>query len=141
MKAEQGFFLQIMADHLAGGKTAPRTGIDWTIMKEFAHAHQVEGIIYYQCQEFMPEEACAFFERRFNASLYYYMNRKPLMQNIREVLSANGIPYFIVKGLEVAKYYPVPGLRTMGDTDIIVHAQDRDRAAKILTDSGFVYDH
>ena len=141
MTAEQGFFLQILADHLNGKSTAPRQDMDWNAVKAFAHAHQVEGIVYYQCKDFMPAEACAFCKRFFKASLFYYANRKMLVQTIREAFSANDIPFFIAKGLEVAKYYPVPGLRTMGDTDMIVHAQDRDRAAKVLTDLGFAYDH
>lgn len=141
MTAEQEFFLQILADHLNGKSTAPRQGLDWNILKGFAHAHQVEGMVYYQCKDFMPAEVCAFCKRFFKASLFYYVNRKKLIQNIREAFSANDIPFFTAKGLEVAQYYPVPGLRTMGDTDLIVHAQDRDQAAKVLTDLGFVYDH
>lgn len=141
MTAEQEFFLQILADHLNGRSTAPRQDVDWNAVREYAHAHQVEGIVYYQCKGFMPAEACAFCKRFFKASLFYYANRKMLVQSIREAFSAHDIPFFIAKGLEVAKYYPVPGLRTMGDTDMIVHAQDRDRAAKVLTDLGFAYDH
>ena len=141
MTPEQEYFLQILADHLNGRSTAPRQDLDWNILKEYSHAHQVEGIMYYQCKDFMPAEVCAFCKKFFKVSLFYYVNRKKLIQNIREAFTANEIPFFIAKGLEVAKYYPVPGLRTMGDTDMIVHVQDRERAAKTLADLGFAYDH
>ena len=141
MTAEQEFFLQILADHLAGKNTAPRVGVDWRALSQFAHAHQVEGIVYIQCRDFMPAEVCAFCRRFYKVSLFYYANRKTLIQNIREAFSANDIPFFIAKGLEVAKYYPVPSLRTMGDTDLIVHAHDRERAAKTLANLGFAYDY
>lgn len=141
MTAEQEFFLQILADHLNGKSTAPRQSMDWNAVKEFAHAHQVEGIIYYQCKDFMPAEVCAFCKRFFKVSLFYYLNRKKLIRNIHEAFSVHDIPFFVAKGVEAAQYYPVPGLRTMGDTDLIVHVQDRERATKVLADLGFAYDH
>ena len=141
MTAEQSFFLQIMADHLSGEKTAPRPDVDWEALRQYAHAHQVQGIIYHQCKDFLPTEIGPRFKKSFRAALYYYVNRKKLLQSIREAFSASDLPFFIAKGVKVAEYYPVPGLRTMGDTDMIVHARDRNRAAKILQDLGFSYDH
>ena len=141
MTAEQEFFLEILSDHLLGKESIPRSGVDWNAVEKFAQAHQVKGIVYSQCKYFMPPEACGRCKDGFKASLFYYVNRKQLIRNILEAFSVNDIPVFTAKGLEVAKYYPVPGLRTMGDTDMIVHARDRERAAKILTDLGFVYDH
>ena len=48
-----------------------------------------------------------------------------MMDEIESAFTQAKIKFFAVKGLEVAGYYPVPTLRTMGDCDIIVHESDR----------------
>lgn len=45
------------------------------------------------------------------------------------------MPYFVIKGPEIAEYYPVPALRTMGDVDIVV--KDRSVAHEVMIKQGF----
>ena len=59
------------------------------------------------------------------------------MREIEETFRENGIVFFLIKGPVVAQYYPVPALRTMGDLDIVIHREDRDRAHEILLQLGF----
>ncbi len=47
------------------------------------------------------------------------------------------VPYVILKGTSVAKYYPYPEYRTMGDIDIITRREDFDTACKQLVDNGY----
>ena len=51
---------------------------------------------------------------------------------ITRVLTDLKIPYIILKGPRVRKYYPEPWLRTSGDIDILVHEEDVDRAVEGL---------
>ena len=137
MTTEQEFFLQILADHLAGKDTAPREGIDWNTLKEFAHTHQVEGIVYFQCREQFPEAMRPAAEQAFGATLYYSANRRRIMEEIAGALRARGIGFFTVKGFAVARYYPKPALRTMGDCDIVVHRADMQAAVDVMRGLGF----
>lgn len=43
---------------------------------------------------------------------------------LHELLTANNIPYVILKGCASASYYNDPVLRTMGDVDFLVNSQD-----------------
>ena len=40
-----------------------------------------------------------------------------LLEQIEKAFTEVQIPYYIVKGSEIARLYPVPALRSMGDTD------------------------
>lgn len=55
------------------------------------------------------------------------------VSELRETLSRHGIRIFPMKGLELAlHYYPEPGLRYMGDFDLLAHGSDAPRIAACL---------
>ena len=134
---EHTYFIKLLSDHLVGRKSDRNENVDWTILTSLAIAHQVEGIIYYQCKSYMPSEVYLLFERKFGASLYYYKNREKVWRHILGAFNENKIPALMVKGFEVANYYPVPSLRTMGDLDILVHLEDKEKAGDLLEQLGF----
>lgn len=138
MTKEQIFFFQILSDHISQRSTLPFPDIDWDILFNMANIHQVEGIVYCQCKTFMPERTD--FQMAFRAAAFYYSNRLYSLSKIESVFSQHNIPVFTVKGVNVAQYYPIPSLRTMGDADLIVHKQDMEKAQKVLLDIGFTYD-
>lgn len=45
------------------------------------------------------------------------------------------IPYICLKGCRIRPYYPEPWMRTSCDNDILVHEEDLDRAASLLTET------
>ena len=64
-------------------------------------------------------------------------NRNAQHRQIFHSFSEAGIPFFTVKGLDVARFYPVPALRTMGDSDIVIHPEDKDKAHAVMTGLGY----
>ena len=137
MTNEQRFFVQILSDHLNGRKSEARHDLDWDALLCYANNHQVSGMLFQQCAAFLPESVAPILRKRHASELFYYFNREKLFKQIADALSAAEIPFFSVKGLEVARFYPVPALRTMGDCDIVVHAPDRERAHECLMALGF----
>ena len=138
MTQERKFFLQVLSDHLSKRHTIPVNDLDWNILFKLSRAHQLEGIVFYQCRDFMPD--IGMFEEPFYATLYYNKNRRIIMSEIEADLSRRCIPFFTVKGFETAQYYPVPDLRSMGDNDIIVHEEDKEEVGQALIGMGFAYD-
>ena len=59
-------------------------------------------------------------------------------QELHHLLSANHIPYVVMKGSTSAMYYPEPFLRAMGDVDFLVRESDLAQAGQILEQAGFV---
>jgi len=128
---EQEFFLQVLADHMNKQKTGLWEGLDRNLLISIAKNQQCEGIVYDQTN--IPE-----FQPLYAADLYYAANRKKLMNRIHQSFAENQISYLIFKGSEVAQYYPVPALRTMGDLDIMVHERDKQKAHELLLSIGCV---
>ena len=78
--------------------------------------------------------------------LYYQQKTAYQVSNIRnlyyhnelhKLLSANNIPYVILKGQASAYYYPKPMLRSMGDVDFLVAQSDVSRVDALLLSQGF----
>ena len=124
MTSEQKYFIQILSDYLSGRVTEPREGTDWAQIQSWAHSHQVEGMIYYQCKRFISPEKSELFELTYDAALYYYNNRRYVLNKIQKAFETEKIPVLTVKGLLAAQWYSVPALRTMGDLDILVHKEE-----------------
>ena len=135
---EEAFFLQVLADHLKRRKTASAPdGLDWDKLAALARRHQVSGMLYSQCQSFWPAEKAAGLKQAYFYSVMAHTNRNRDMSDIGKAFETAGISYFTVKGLEVAALYPVPALRTMGDCDIVVHPENKERAHQTLLALGF----
>lgn len=137
MTKEQHFFIQILSDYLAGRKTAPVPDIQWNPILSYAQTQQVGGIVFYQCKDVLPEQVRPTLEKAYSASVYYYLNRIADLSALDAAFRAANIEYFTVKGVIVASYYPVPELRTMGDADIVIHSDDREKSNEIMTGLGY----
>ena len=137
MKAEQIFIIHLLADHLAGRMTSISTDLDWEEVFRLSRIHQIGGIVYYQCKGSLPQEMLPVFKQRYELDVFQYVKRSTMFRQIRQAFIENGISCFTVKGLSVARYYPVPALRTMGDLDIVIRGEDRDNADRLLKDNGF----
>ena len=138
MFVEKKFFLKIMRDYLAGRQSAQEPNLNWFFLEELANAHQVQGIMYVQCKNYLPKEVRKHLERAFYAALYNYKKRERCLLSISETFKKVNIPYFTIKGLDIAHYYPYPALRTMGDMDLVVHEDDKRRAGESLEKLGFI---
>ena len=83
MKREEVFFIQVLSDHLNETKTEAVTDIDWESILKLADQHELEGILFYQCKDFMPADLSAGLEESFVTTLFYYIN--PIFENPVEV--------------------------------------------------------
>ena len=131
---DKNIILQILTDHLEGQKTVLPDDVDMAAIARLANIHQVDGIVYKQCgQPPLPPLA-----RAYAAAMFYYANRSGMLSKISSALTDKMIPFFTVKGPEIAKFYPVPALRTMSDCDIVVPAGRLDDAVNVMRSFGFI---
>lgn len=137
METEKRFLLAVLADFLNKRSTAFVDGLEWDRLLAFAQSHQIEAILFHQCKAFLPPAVSGRLSQLYASSLFYYSNRIKLFGEVSAALEKEGIPFFPVKGLDVAAMYPVPALRTMGDSDIIVHPSDKQKAHRVMLDIGF----
>ena len=145
MQAETIFFLQVLADYLNGRLTKVPENLDWDVLAVIGQKQQLTGVLYHQCknsitQSDLPTEVKKNWKMGFIYNSFLYSKRLAVLKQVDTAFQQEGIPYAIFKGTEVAQFYPVPSQRTMGDTDILVHEEDKQRACEILARLGFELD-
>lgn len=138
MNKENSYFIKILSDYIKRTDSDYCAEISWEEICRLARIHQVEGIVYLQCNTFMPEDKRNEYYNYYLHTLYDYLNREALMNVITDMFNKSGIEFFVVKGLTISGYYPVPAMRTMGDCDIVIHRRDFPDAVGLLRANGFI---
>ena len=137
MTQAQEFFIQLISDHLNGRSTDVPEGLDWSSVAELAKAHDLAGIVFYQCQDTISADALPYFSREYAAEVFLYANRRVALDTISARFRDAKIAFHTIKGFAVSKYYPLPALRTMGDCDIIVETEHIPAASEIMKGLGY----
>ncbi len=145
LSAEEYLFLNILKDHL--NKTASKIpdSLNWNELIDIARKQDALGILYYQLKGQLDNSNITINQKVklfkvYANSLLKYDKRVKALDEIDREFNKNKIPYFIFKGIEIAKLYPNPKLRTMGDSDILIHRRDRKKAHRCLLELGFQND-
>ncbi len=129
LSVEQEYFIRILRDFINAEKcTKVLKNLDIDYLTEYGKKHEVLAIIYYQTR--LPQ-----FLKAYSSAIYINTNREKMLQ---EIMKEVDFPIFPVKGADIAKLYPEPLLRTMGDTDIVVHTKDREKVHELLQSQGYV---
>lgn len=134
MTKEQYFFLSTIKDYICGCKTEAKD-VDWQIVYSYSQSHQLTAIIYYQCKNFIPDPISDSFKSAGLSTIYSNINRRKITDDLMSTLKESGISCFLIKGFDIANFYPNWQYRTMGDTDIVV--DDLERAHGVLLGEGF----
>ncbi len=143
MYKEQDFILRILSDFIHGENSyVCDIHMDWNEILRYAQIHQISSILYYQLKdisnsdinfkEFLKKIATFYYRDIYLASI-----RNNSLSEINQTLCDRGIAYFIVKGPEISRFYPIPELRTMGDIDLVIKSDDIDVVRKIFCNMEF----
>ena len=79
-----------------------------------------------------PGKADAYMTAAAKSAMRWY-NILDLQQEICRQLSEAGIPCVVAKGAAAAIYYPVPSGRLIGDIDLLVKAEDFEKACQVVS--------
>lgn len=130
-------FFGILGDYLNNRETVLDKEIDWSFILEYSIKHKLEGAFYTQCKNIIPKEYVNKFRIASLMQSKDFETKKNAVSDIEKKFTENNIQFFIVKGIEVANYYPVPFTRSMGDIDVVVKTEDKEKANKLLLELGF----
>lgn len=142
MEKEYGFLLNLLASALGYEPewADHKEQIDWEKLNDIAEKQAVVSLAYggavKQKAHMNPELLEKWRNRLFSDTL---VNER-LMAAQDELLSAfleAGIPAAVLKGSSVARFYPQPGLRRLGDIDLLIKEEDLSRAQKLVEEMGF----
>ena len=103
-------------------------------MFDLAGRHSVAGIVYYQCNETMPEALRKKYLNRYLGEAVASIRREALVKELAGRFEEVSLSAVFMKGAVYRDYYPLPPLRSMGDIDIVIRKADKDAVDRILRD-------
>ena len=118
-------------------------GIAFEKLYSFSKAHGLSGFVAC-CPEIMakmPKELQAKFRYEFNISVAKETAQERVVSEFLQKMEENGLRCLPLKGFYIKKKYPIPALRQMTDTDILIDADKIQEIIPIMESLGLKYDH
>lgn len=144
MTAEQKLFLHLLADHAQGTVSAQLPASpDWDALYEIADKQAISGVIYAQlkamadCGASVPVEVLRRFHEAFYSDVYYAANREAILHDVLQAHTSSGVRAIPFKGWLLKDYWPAPELRQMGDIDLIISPEDRQKSDDVMMVLGY----
>ena len=129
----QHLLLKYLQDHFRG--ITPPECQNTPIMDELfltASAQSLDGIIFYQCRNALSQDIRRKYAKRYLSHVIFSFSRKETLEQLTQLAEEENIPLVFMKGSVFRNYYPVPALRSMGDIDIIIRKEDKDKMNHLL---------
>ncbi len=116
---------------------------DYNEIFHLAKINSLEAVVYSTLKqnEIVPEDVdVACLENIFNTTVMYSVKQEYVTNEVVKILTANEVEHLLFKGAIIKRFYPSPELRTMGDIDIYVNFDNRDKVKTILLGNGYKLD-
>lgn len=105
--------------------------VDWNIVYQLAKRSSLEGISAYGAETLEEKPPAQIWDKWKNAPMevtYRVLNFDVEREQILAQMKKTGLSYLPLKGVQIAGYYPKPGMRTMSDNDILYSFVEPDAA-------------
>lgn len=114
--------------------------VDLEEIYEYGQQAQILPLLYYGLQD-VPGFFDELIGKKFFKSAMHYTNVTWVqMEELEKVCSAldeAGIDYMKLKGSVIKAYYEYPEMRTMGDADILIRLEDREKIKEVCEKIGY----
>ena len=134
MSRETEYIFAVLKQHLNGEPSYEEDGINWNEVIAIARKHQIQPILYYQCK------SIPIIEKELKLEYFMCLNRfiqiKEAQYQIQKIIGDKKCLFF--KGMSVANLYPHPPLRSMGDIDVLVDANNLDNVDQLLISNHYL---
>lgn len=136
VEKESQYLLHILAAYLHETQPAADPGVDWGRLIALARSHNLVGILGYMADLYPicpdPQHTAALREF-YLTTLMEFANRGVLAEEFSQTLADSGIDHILTKGFILREFFPVPELRTYGDVDLVIRAEDRAKSHDLMT--------
>ena len=135
-------FLNMLISYLNGKKFNTELKINWNDIVKLAEIHNVQGMIYIALQNSsleIPSEVLNTLNKAFVTTVTYSVQQEMEMERVKSAFKKANVDMVLMKGYLIKKYYPSSELRTMGDVDFLIRAEDRQKSDEVLKSIGFEF--
>lgn len=106
--------------------------------------HTLQGIVYTVLKKqgdliTLPKEIRMHLTKSYKTTAMWTITQEYEIEQVLKSLRENNIVHVLFKGWQLREYYPIKELRTMGDIDILVKPEDRERAIACIEEADFVF--
>ncbi len=144
MESVQKNILRLIQAALSG--TAQTLDPDFSLEPNMAliQSHQIEGMVYagaVLCG--IPKDTpCmqALFSR-YCRQMMLSQRQTGLLERLFRKFEAQGIDYLPLKGTILKALYPEPGMRPMGDADVLIRMEQYETISQVMEELGFTLSH
>lgn len=137
MDYTKSVFLDLLANCICEDKRINRIDfqkLDSDNLIYMSRVNTVSAIVYSAIKDIenVPQDLLDIFKSEFEKEVLRSSKYRTVLEMVAEKLNASKIPYIIVKGKTIAKYYPSEELRHMSDLDVVVSPKDFGEAKKLF---------
>lgn len=132
--------VRLVKSALTGEKVNISENFDWDRVIDISRKHQIISMIYYgtlNSNIAVPEKIMRALELETLKNIYVSENQLYELAVIYKAFEDNGIDYAPIKGAELKSLYPKPEIRSMGDADILIKDEQKQKIAEIMSELGF----
>lgn len=142
MDVNKQYFIKLLSGFVNKEKVHEENDIDWLEVYKLARIHNVTGIIYLMVknQKYSNEKYNIIVQnlnKDFAATMMISAEYEHQMDILIQKFKELQVPHVFLKGYFIKNYYPVKDMRTMGDIDILIKQEDREKTDKILKNMGY----
>ncbi|MGL4570214.1 MAG: nucleotidyltransferase domain-containing protein [Clostridium sp.] len=141
MNKSQRELMVFLKKGIRGEKVKFDEKVKWESILKLSEEHKVKGIIYSSIdwgkKLTFSKEIINTWKRDTFISAVSQSRHLTETANILNEFSIKDIKVIALKGLVVRELYPIPDLRTMSDSDILVHKCDLEKVSEILKENGY----
>lgn len=142
MKNDINYLVTLCRYYLNGEKALIDTSVDFEKLYALSNRHNLSAIVFSVLntsdnKDEIPKAALSRFESDFMESFVRYKVQGDIKNDLVSVLTENKIPHIIFKGAVLRELYPIPESRVMGDIDVLINPEDRDKAKSVLKQNGY----
>lgn len=142
MTKEKEYLVKLCSDFLNGNIPNLEESIDYSMLFEFSNAHNLSAVVFSVLKNapnksIVNNEVFKRFEDDFYNAVFRYSLQGSVIEEISSIFEKNEIKHIFFKGAQLRDYYPVCEARVMGDVDVLIYPDCRDRAKELLCENGY----
>lgn len=144
MNDTQKYFIDLLSSHLNNSIPNPKPSDDikWSDIFKLGELHNLTAIIALEINKLPSEKrpnskGMSYFKQALGQTVQNTDIKLKAIEVMKNILSQHGIEHTIIKGGAIRHLYPVPEVRTSGDTDVVINEKDKDSVKNILLSNGF----
>ena len=136
------YLLTLCRAFLCGEKIVLDKSADYEKLYRLSGVHNLSAVLFCVIntasnKEVVPQAAFKRFENDFLEAVVRYDFQGAQIAELDSLCEGEGIRRVFVKGAAIRDLFPVPQARAMGDVDVLIATEDRERVKRLLCANGF----